>query len=210
MEYSEPGRGALPTARLEQRGAGNQLRRAGRDLGTWSAHRVRAVGYIAGKIAPALLTATFVGAVSVGLAVLTDSSSSSRHDFDWQQYDFSQLQRTLEMSERIRLNNDAIRPLLDSMAADRMLQEQESRWAPPTFRHPPTRLVIESGFASQPSIRLPEAALFEPGIPGAGLLDGSLPVIPAPGAQFPEVHRADLKNLELAPRRFDRLPDPSP
>lgn len=138
--------------------------------------------------------ATFVGAVSVGLAVLTDTRSSSHHDLQWQQWkhDFSELQQTLEMSERIRLSNERIQPLLDSLTADRLLRQQESRWAPRTTVHD-SRLVIEP----------PPPVVLEVPLPEAALIEGQRREVQFPEVQLPDLEQLD--QLKVDPRDLERL-----
>ncbi len=98
-------RSPLPKARLAPRGVADHLRGMSGDVCEWSAQRASAASRVAGRAAPAVLTAVFIGSISVGLGMLVDGRSSSSHHMRWQnlQVDIELIEEQLEHYERSSL-----------------------------------------------------------------------------------------------------------
>ena len=75
---------SLPTARLKPRGVYARLFGLTSDLRTWSVRRAVAIGRTVSRCAPAVFTAVFIGAVSVGMSMILDKRGASSFQTRWQ------------------------------------------------------------------------------------------------------------------------------
>ena len=122
-DYDE--RAPLPRAQIAARSTRARLREMRNDLQDWSAERAQAVGRAASRAAPAVFTAVFIGAVSVGIGVLADGKGSSNSYMELQniQYDLEQMQRRLDAYQ---YHNT----YLDNLHEQLQLGHQPLDWSP--------------------------------------------------------------------------------